>query len=631
MARHDRTMENIALSRFLSAVVLCIPGLASGAAENHGPIRLAEGGTALCSIVQPPDALELEQLAARELADHLAQIVGDRPPIVDAPGERTRVFVGRSVAIERLVPDVDFGALGTDGIIIRTVGDDLVLTGGRPRGVLFAVYTFLQDVVGVRWWAPDALHVPHEPSLTLGGLSTVYRSPFDLRHFRTAPLRDRAFALRMRHNGRLVGYDTGRHSIRELLPAKEHFLEHPDWYMYTPEGDETTGEYSYESMLEAHKGGWSKQWYDLVVKTRRLPSQICPTSAGALEATTAAVLRQLEEAYPKWQYPPKVTWVSQADGRLECKCDQCLQVKEREGTASAVWIEFVNAIARQVAPKYPDVLVATMAFLHTEKPPAHVRPDDNVLVYAIPVTYNRKLTLAEVPRESAWVAKWCEITRNVYIWEHETNFRNWVQPHPNHFVLPRNLGLFARLGVDGVMIQGSYGNAGEFQRMRAWVACQMMWDPRQDERALMEEFLRGYYGDAAPFLMTWIDLQHHAIRRESDLFLSAFGSSTDRWLRLEDLSIGTRLFEQALRAVAGDATLACRVRRARLGIDLVWLERYDELCAAAEKRGQPFLGPVDPHAALEELARDEFHVESYREWADFSEYVGKLREKLGKP
>ena len=121
-------MENLPATCVLLAIVACMPALA--APGQGGRIRLAEGGKALCSIVVPPDALELEQLAARELADHLEQVVGDRPPVVDAATEGTRILVGRSADIEQMVADVDLAALGTDGIVMHTVGDSLVLTGG---------------------------------------------------------------------------------------------------------------------------------------------------------------------------------------------------------------------------------------------------------------------------------------------------------------------------------------------------------------------------------------------------------------------------------------------------------------------------------------------------------------------
>ena len=144
----------------------------------------------------------------------------------------------------------------------------------------------------------------------------------------------------------------------------------------------------------------------------------------------------------------------------------------------------------------------------------------------------------------------------------------------------------------------------------------------------MQEFLRGYYGDAAPFLMQWLLVQHQAVHRSRDIFLGAFDTTTRKWLTLEDLNEGTRLFDRALEAVSGDETLAYRVRRARLSIDIVWVERYAELRASAAQRSRPFLGPADPHAALERIAHDEFGVNAYRQWGDFHEYVQKLRDAL---
>ncbi|MBH05901.1 MAG: hypothetical protein CMJ20_06235, partial [Phycisphaeraceae bacterium] len=547
----------------------------------QGEVRLALDGKTECSIVLPVDALELESLAAKELADHLEKVIGQRPQVVDTPESGTNVFVGRSPAIEQLVADVNFDELGTDGIVMRTVGKDLVLTGGRPRGVLFAAYSFLQDVVGVRWWAPDATHIPGKPTLVVSDLEVVYRAPFDLRHFRTMPMKDKAFALRLRHNGSLMNFDTAEHTIRRLVPPEEHFIDHPEWYMYTPEGEDGSGRYSYrDSLRQLKESDRPEAWYRVAKARRRLPSQICPSSPGVLDATMQMVLHKLKEEYANWHYLPKVVWVSQNDGRHECRCDACVAMSRREGASSAVWVQFVNAIAERVEQDYPDVLIATMAFAHTEDPPKNLRARDNVLIYSIPVSSNRKLPLTEVVN-GLGVVQWCDRARHVYIWEHETNFRNWVQPHPNHFVLPQNLGFFAEQGVTGMMIQGGYGNASDFQRMRAYVGCQLMWNPHQDTRALMVEFLRGYYGDAGEFLMRWLLVQHQAVRRHRNIVLGAYDMTTTKWLTLEDLNEGTRLFDRALQAVSGAQALDYRVRRAKLGIDIVWLERYDELRAAA--------------------------------------------------
>ena len=600
-------------------------GLTMSSQDTFAEVALARDGVATCTIVLPDDSIDFEKLAAREMADHLEQVTGARPAIASAPGTGTNVYVGRSALIEQLLGDVDFDALGTDGIVMRTVEDDLVLSGGRPGGVLFAVYTFLQDVVGVRWWATDATHLPQKPTLIVSDLNVVYRPPFDLRHFRTGGLADKAFTLRLRHNGNVVGWDTGQHTIHKLVPAEEHFEAHPDWFMYRADDGLGSDRYSFENGLKYIKETRPESWLPIAQTKRRLPWQICASSVGTRQAATKAVLEQLAVEYEQLQYPPKVIWVSQTDGRWECLCDQCAATKKREGSASAAWIEFVNHVAERVEQDYPDVLIATMAFAHTEKPTKHIRPRDNVLVYSIPVGHNRKLAIDQ-SGSAEDVIGWCAISKQVYIWEHDTNFRNWVGPHPNHFVLSRSLRFYANQGVKGMMIQGGYGNASEFQRLRAYLICQLMWNPNQDARPLMQEFLIGYYGDAGPFLMKWIDRQHQAIHRDPKIHLGSYDTSTDHWLTLEDLSAGTRLFGQALEAVDGDKTLEHRVRRARLSIDIVWLERYDELRAAADEVGVPFLGPADPHAALEELARNEFEVGTYEEWADFGDYIKKLQE-----
>ncbi|MAE63662.1 MAG: hypothetical protein CMJ18_05270 [Phycisphaeraceae bacterium] len=586
-------------------------------------VVLAREGKAACSIVLPADALEHERTAAQELADHLEQIVGDRPQTGDQPGPGTNIYVGRSPEIERLVGDVDFDALETDGIVMRTVGDDLVLTGGRPRGVLFSVYSFLQDVVGVRWWTPELMHIPSKPSLTVSDLDVVYRPPFDVRLFYTGGYHgDGDFARRLRHNGFLLGIDIGDHTSLKLLPPDEHYLEHPDWYVYRPEGDDNKGEYGFDFGFARVSREKPSEWVDLVARTRRLPYEICVSSTGGLEAATAAVRRQLEEKYAKWNYPPKVVLVTQNNGGWQCKCEPCEAMTAREGAPSSGWITFVNAIARRLEHDYPDVLIATMAFLQNEKPPARLRAHPNVFVILSPVTSDRKRPLSEVP-QGQWVARWKEVARHVLVWEHAVNFWRPIPPHPNHFVMGHNLRFFAEHGVMGLLIEGG-GNGVELQEMRTYVTNQLLWDPRQDQRRLMTGFLDAYYGDAAPSIMKWIDVQHEAAQRAEDFVLGAYTVSTEGWLTFDDLSKGTRLFDEALRAVEGDAELSQRVRKAKLSVDFVWLDRYPELRATADERGVPFPGPADPHAALERFAKNEFRLN----WNRLPRYVKQMRETL---
>ena len=131
------------------------------------------------------DLAGLRQMAATgDLKKYLDAVSGAEFEIVprtEVPEGMARILVGDSPDARALAPDVDWDSLGTDDIVIKTVGRDLVLAGGQPRGTVYAVYTFLQDALGCRWWAPGAMSIPSQPNLTLPAMDIVYRPPFNMR------------------------------------------------------------------------------------------------------------------------------------------------------------------------------------------------------------------------------------------------------------------------------------------------------------------------------------------------------------------------------------------------------------------------------------------------------------------
>jgi hypothetical protein len=64
----------------------------------------------------------------------------------------------------------------------RRQGEQLLLLGGQYRGVLYSVYKFLQDEVGIRWWAPWATDVPQKPTLSVMGGDKREKPAFESRN-----------------------------------------------------------------------------------------------------------------------------------------------------------------------------------------------------------------------------------------------------------------------------------------------------------------------------------------------------------------------------------------------------------------------------------------------------------------
>ncbi len=84
------------------------------------------------------------------------------------------IYVGQTQRAEQ--NGVTFSQLGEEEWIIKTVSNDIILTGGRYRGTLYAVYEFLEKQVGIRWYDIFTEIVPEKSDLTIPTLD-IQASP----------------------------------------------------------------------------------------------------------------------------------------------------------------------------------------------------------------------------------------------------------------------------------------------------------------------------------------------------------------------------------------------------------------------------------------------------------------------
>jgi len=176
-------MRRQALWPVVAVAVVCGVGMPGTAAAE---LLLAEAGQTGYAVVVAADAAAPEKTAAAELAAYLKKITGAEfaiMPRADAAG-RPVIAVGPGAAAT-VAPDLDLSkagehGLGDDGIVLESVGKNLVLTGaaGATRGTIYAVYEFLERACGVRWWTPTAETVPSRPTLAVTLEPTRYVPPF---------------------------------------------------------------------------------------------------------------------------------------------------------------------------------------------------------------------------------------------------------------------------------------------------------------------------------------------------------------------------------------------------------------------------------------------------------------------
>lgn len=522
-------------------------------------MTLANHGKAAAVIVIDPAASAAENFAARELSSNLNQITGATFEIrANTTAPRHAIIVGQGQAAEKYFHDIPYDKLGGEEWVIRTKGERLLLSGGRQRGTVYAISRFLQDQCGARWWTPWASRIPKQNTLRVGKLDVRVKPAFEYR----VPFWHDAFdsdwswknlcngdsSHLTAEQGGCVKYKGFVHTAYQLVPPDEYFATHPEWF----------------SLIDG------KRTHD--------NAQLCTTNPKLRDFMVDQVRHWLRESPDA-----NIISVSQNDCLNPCTCPDCKALDDSEGSHSGSMVTLANYIADKIAPDYPNLAIDTLAYQYTRKPPKTVRPEPNVIVRLCSIECNFRQPL-DRPANASFgddIRGWSKMANRLYVWDYVTDFGNYMQPHPNWFTLGPNLRFFQSNHVRGVFEEGAYNSDGmEMEEMRAWVLAQLLRDPQQDDRALIREFLDGYYGAAGKSIYRYLELVYQASK---EFNLTCYAPRSVSYLDFNTLTRAEKLWQEAEQAVAPDDELLARVRLAHLPVRYVWLWRWHELrkeCAA---------------------------------------------------
>ncbi|MDR0699970.1 MAG: DUF4838 domain-containing protein [Tannerella sp.] len=599
--------------------VVCLVFM-SGACSKSGELTLSKNGKTNYSIVLPDSPKAVESTAAKELKAHLDEITGADFTIVNesnANNSKPQFIVGNSRRTKALLPQVDADKLSYDGIVIETVGKNIILLGHPIRGTLYAVNTFLEDAAGVRWWTSTESFIPKNSKLTVPKLHVNYAPRLIYResHYKDA-YHDERFASRMKCNGDYASignlasispeygghhkFQYFAHSFYHILPPKTYFDEHPEWY----------------SLIDGKRTFKNAQ---LCLSNESMRKQFIANALDTLRKNPGA----------------DILSVSQNDCPGPCQCDACQAIVREEGNEAGPVIRFVNHVAEAVEKEFPDVWVETLAYWYALKAPRKVKPRKNVLIRLCPIGSSFSQTMSEGEQNKPFredLEAWSKISNRLFIWDYVTNFQSSLLPHPNIHTLADNIRYFVKNNTVGLFEQGDvYCDAGDFVRMRNWIISRLMWNPELDENQLIDEFLAGYYGEkAAPYLRKYWDLLTDECKK-SGVYLRCYMLTTAGWLSIPAYAEAAGLIKQA-QEVTVDETLRNWLRREEIPMKLVILLENERFRAYEKEHGSLPLTLPEPEKALREFMAllREYNVTIYKEGNpnNLQELEKILRSKL---
>ena len=584
-------------------VVMLSAMLVVGRAAEASSLQIVKSRKANATIVLGHDAIASERFAAKQLCDCIKQISGAELPVTDtAPAHGIRIYIGQTAAVRKLLPGFDWNTLKYDGILLRSIGSDIVLSGDRPRGSIYAVQELLENQLGVRWYAADETHIPKLANISISSLNTCYTPKLMYReaYFHNVMQEDGTFPVHLRMNGnhQQIKSEMGGHfailgfvhTMSQLLQPDNYFGSHPEWY--------------------ALRDG------------KRVPdAQLCLSNA---EMRKQMVVRALE--WIKQEPDAGIISISQNDNLCYCQCEQCKQLVKQTGSQSGALISFVNEVAAEIEKHYPDYLVETLAYQYTRHAPKKVKPRDNVIIRLCSIECNFGQPMTHKDNASFYkdMVDWGKIAKRLYIWNYVVNFSSYLIPHPNFEYLGDDLRTFTKNNVIGMFEQGDFFNRDcTMYPLKIYLLAKLMWNPELRDIDVMKDFMDGYYGPAGKQLLKAVLLME-AARKRSKIWLGCYvGLPT--WYSCDELIALKRLYDQAYSSVQHNPKLAERVNIQRLALDhaLILSKRY-HAAKGCEVPGVKWSGIVDNFCKLSNSSGNNWICEQGRWEAHYETYLKSM-------
>jgi hypothetical protein len=536
------------------------------------PFVFSEGGRARAAVVIPKDADEGTRFTADELVDYLNRITDARFTIATAPlpGWNT-IHIGRPYKTDRYEEFV---------IKASNDGSTLELAGADQRGNVYAVYELL-ETLGCGFWSPDNETVPHETNLVLtAGFSKKDAPSFSYRNVDT-PYANLAFTLKLRANAQRHKGDVRARLTRMGGDASEnimhtlhrkggwmwdgtYFKDHPEWYGVALKQDKETGEW---------------------VPGDRDRSILCPTHPEMRKQLVKEVDEWLAANYPTRRsvsLSPEDTW-------QHCNCETCTKLINSDDarTASVLYIDLINHVANALRPKYPKAHFNLLSYGAAFTAPKDVKrfrmaPGTGVAFahhwrnHGLPIDCNERF----LPRFLAWR----ELCDRFLFWDYYNNFHCTENPFPNSDILGPAFKFYRDNKFDGGFCQMPFARLSPLSDLNYWVKNRLMWNPDADAPALIDHYIKGAYGPAAPHVRRYLDIILHAKRRQRWVWIGDYVDDTSNFLSDMDAINCMRAMEAARRSVQNDPNKGRRIDVDRLHFQVyhIGAMRYPDLIGPAK-------------------------------------------------
>ncbi len=412
-------------------------------------------------------------------------------------------------------------SLYEDGFRIHASPDQIILAGSNARGVLYAVYCFLEKS-GCRFFhpGPDGEIVPHHvpfkyPALDLTEFPTFRRRDIteDFRyaigddgkpaaqhieywtHLIDWMGKNRINTTRNLPDEKYLGEEAkkrgltswgGGHILRTTLLPRELFGKHPDYFRMDAAGNRTDD------------------------------GNLCCSSRAGLKI----IARNAEEFVSGHPDIENLNvWGEDIWGGSWCYCPDCSKLSPQ-----AQYMITCNAIAREFKKSKIKIPVVYIAYQDTLTPDISILPESNLRLHWAPRQRSYGKTLSDISSElNRWhvslLEEWIRIfgASRVDVFEYYgDSLLFWNVPFPMPRVIAGDISFYNSRKINDRILFLKLGDSTWFTHMlNAFTFARMSYNHTEDVETLIYDYYRFFFGDYAGDVKRWFDTFENAVSHVS--------------------------------------------------------------------------------------------------------------------
>ena len=443
------------------------------------------------------DASRCVRKAAEELSKYLYYSTDCLIPIHSDKCEKRckEIYIGNCRNLELDIYNEELKDKSKEAFIIKIIGDDILFYSFSDRGILYSVYYFLDHFINLHCYHKDEIDYDKVEDVIIKD-DMLFDFPFEYRDVYYRDAFDEKFSSMNMLNSSLasLGPDDGgkmewynfHHSFSDLINPNDYFNTHPEYF----------------SLIDG--------------KRRKEHTELCLSNPEVLNL----VIKKVKE----WivNNPEKQVFsVSQDEWmghfiKMACECENCKRIDNYNESQSGSIINFVNKVSEEIKKEYPDKLIHTFAYQYSRHAPKHVKPNDNVIVRLcnIECSWNKSISesIHDINSNNYLfyqdLVNWSKICNRLYIWDYATNFRNYLLPFPNIRSMIKNIELYKKMHVKGLLMQGnfSFGGKGYLDELKAYLISRYMKYDNLNLDEEIKDFCSHYYGPYASIVIEYLNL-----------------------------------------------------------------------------------------------------------------------------